>query len=531
MGSCPQCAANGWDHEEKKRLMEGSLYEFTRMMVTDWVDPNLHLPICNKFQEWLGDKMLGYYIIMIPRGHLKTSTFTISYPMWRLIKDPSLRVLIAMSSKELAKDKIGKIQSVLLSDQFMHWFGHIVPDIRSVRWNKAEVEVVRPTHFEEPSIRGIGAESKTVGGHYDIIIPDDLIDVDAENSEVQQQNAERFISAATGLWVRRDRAHQVMVCTYWPGRFYDRMLRSPHDKKIVLGARVDDRFHSFLAECGLATTKQDGDTIWRYETEETLANALFRFGPSRFANQMLNLPTSPGDVSFKPEDLVRFRWDGDEKRACGIDDVWYPTKTLFRQLTVDVAGGRKPTADKSAAVVTGFARGAAVAFELDSFAERLPVRDFVERIIDMAIEWDVQVIRPENVAMQMILEDYLYEVMMRRGVHFSINPFNAGPMAKGARLIKRLESWIANRQVYFRPDSDELPDELAAIVIDANGKVKGASPNLADALSGHTEFWRRTPKAVEIDDDIDFEEEEALQRRIKVRYGMACRSRSYAWMS
>ena len=527
MTRCAQCAAVGWDHDEMESRLKGSLYEFTRLMVSDWVDPELHRPICEKFQEWLGNEMLGYYLVMIPRGHLKTTTFTIAYPIWRLISDPSLRILIAMSSQRLAREKIGKIQSVLLSDTFRHWFGHLVPEISTVRWNKSEIEIVRPTHFEEPSITGVGAESKLTGGHYDIIIPDDLIDVDAENSDVQQDNAIRFLSAATGLWVRRDRAHQVMPCTYWPGPFYDRLLKNKYYKKIVLGAVVDDRFRGFLAECGLATTKEDGETIFKLETKETLAQALIHFGPSRYANQMLNMPSAPGDVSFKPEDIRYFKWDGEDQKAVGIDEVWYPVKTLFRQLTVDPAGGRNVKADESAIIVTGYARGSSVAFVLDSWSGRVPTQDLIDKIIELAERWKVNVIRPEYVALQSILGDYLNDTMMRRGIRFSIDPVRPGPVAKGIRIVKSLQPWVASGQVYFRVDQEKVPNELINVVIDANGKVKGASPNLIDALAYHTEYWRRTPKSEPDLDDIMFEDEEdeAKAERIMARYGLSCVSR------
>ena len=64
-------------------------------------------------------------------------------------------------------------------------------------------------------------------------------------------------------------------------------------------------------------------------------------------------------------------------------------------------------------------------------------------------------------------------------------------------------------------------------MIDANGKVKGASPNLIDALAYHTEYWKRTPKSEPDLDDIMFEDEEdeAKAERIMARYGLSCISR------
>lgn len=530
MTNCLQCKAMGLDHDEIEARCRGSLYWFCYYMVSDWVSQNLHLPIAWRLQEWTKGHDTGSYLLMIPRGHLKT-TLIMAYALWRLISDPSLRVLLVMSSQRLAREKVGKMQSVVLSKTFRHWFGYLVPDIADVRWNKSELELVRPIHHEEPSVTGLGAESKTTGGHYDIQILDDLIDLDAENSEIYQDNAIRFLAASAGLWVRRDSALRIVVGTYWPGKFYDKLIKSESYKKIVLGARVDDRYRAFMADCGLVSSLADNSPIFpEMETEATLQAALEDFGPAMFAAQMLNLPCAPGDVTFKEEDIRFFSWADERRKAVGIDDVWYPTQTLYRQLTVDPAGGRSLKADKSAIVVSGYARGSSVAFILDCWTGNVQTAELIDRIINMALEHKVHIIRPEYVALQSMLGDYLRDSMVRRGAYIPISPVRPGPVSKGLRIVKSLQPWVSSGQVYFRRDQKELPDELLNLVIDAHGQVKGTSPNLVDALSYHTEFWRRTPKQDLPDDDIPFEDDDEPTRPIRARYGLQCESRQ-AWLT
>ena len=146
----------------------------------------------------------------------------------------------------------------------------------------------------------------------------------------------------------------------------------------------------------------------------------------------------------------------------------------------------------------------------------------------MAQRWDVHVIRPEYVAMQMVFEDYLRDTMIREGLHFAIHPYKVGVTTKAKRICDRLQPFVANQQVRFRRDQPQIVEELVNLVI-ANGSVQGRSPNLVDALTFNTELWRRTPPTIGNDNEIRFidpEEDEAMMYSHAVRYGLRCPTRS-----
>jgi hypothetical protein len=60
------------------------------------------------------------------------------------------------------------------------------------------------------------------------------------------------------------------------------------------------------------------------------------------------------------------------------------------------------------------------------------------------------------------------------------------------------------------------------------GKVKGKSPNMIDALSYHTEYWKRTPPVVK-NDDIPYEEagwdEDERPIANMPKHGLSCPTR------
>lgn len=127
--------------------------------------------------------------------------------------------------------------------------------------------------------------------------------------------------------------------------------------------------------------------------------------------------------------------------------------------------------------------------------------------------------------MQSILTDWLQDEMRRRKKSFKLDPVAAGHRSKVERLLG-LQPFIASHQVYFRQDQPDLPNELAEIVIVGN-EIKGASPNLADALAYSTGYWRSSPPAFLSSDEIPFvEEQDEIMADHEVRYRLQCPTRA-----
>ena len=525
MTHCPFCAERGWDHDEIKKKCDDSLFYFTYYIVSDWVTHSFHKPICDWFQDEL-QRGQRFILVMLPRGHLKTTTFNIAFNLWLITHNPDIRILVAMASGREAWRKCGKMQRKILSAEFKHFWPHLVPNIADVVWNKGEFEVVRNHEdLEEPTITGLGTETKMTGGHYDVHVLDDPIDGLGAASEVQSQRAIDFMQACEGLWVRRSEGIEIVIATAWPGPFYEGLVDNELYSKVILGCRVDDRWRNFLASRGLECLPgvKDGDVIFpEHETEESLKVAEKKFGPM-YPHQMLNLFVDDSLRQFRRDDCQPFEWGDPTRSSVRLGELIIPVQAMFIQMTIDpgtgAAGG-----DESAIVVTGWSRTHGMAFALDAWCERVLTNRLVDTAFEMAERWNVNVIRPESVGYQRTLTDYMREVQMRRQRHFVIDPVKPGTKAKGERIIASLQPFVASRQVFFRKDQPHLVEELVNLKV-IGGKVHGRSPNLADALAYHTEYWRvsppsfREPEFEDVDDDYEV-------YNVPVRYGLRCPTRS-----
>lgn len=110
-------------------------------------------------------------LICVPRGTFKSSLAAVAYPIFRLINNPNLRILIDSELYMNSATFLREIKAHLQSDKMVPIFGRFRNDSN---WNEGEITIaqrVRPK--KEASITCGGIGTTKVGQHYDIIIGDD----------------------------------------------------------------------------------------------------------------------------------------------------------------------------------------------------------------------------------------------------------------------------------------------------------------------------------------------------------------------
>lgn len=110
-------------------------------------------------------------LICVPRGCFKSSIGSVSYPIWLLMNNPDLRILIDSELYENSKNFLREIKAHLQSDDFINVFG----DWKSSTWNEGEI-IIKPRtrNKKEASITCGGIGTQKTSQHYEVIIADDL---------------------------------------------------------------------------------------------------------------------------------------------------------------------------------------------------------------------------------------------------------------------------------------------------------------------------------------------------------------------
>lgn len=160
-------------------LGEFTKYYFPHFQVDPWID--------NVFSQIdLKNKPDRKQIIYpAPRGHSKTTTLSLIYPLATYLRDTNARILIIRKSAGMAREIIKWLADTITThERFIADFGYR----RDNPWTTHTLYCKRESgKAKDPTFKGIGVGGAITGGHFDLIICDDIVDDDNARTEHQRQ--------------------------------------------------------------------------------------------------------------------------------------------------------------------------------------------------------------------------------------------------------------------------------------------------------------------------------------------------------
>lgn len=121
-------------------------------------------------------------LVVMPRGTFKSTLGSVAYPIWCLLRDPNLTILLDSELYSNSKNFIREIKGHLESEHMTELFGDQVGS----KWDESEIIVKsRTRNRKEASITVGGVGTTKVGQHYDKIIGDDYNS--PQNSETPEK--------------------------------------------------------------------------------------------------------------------------------------------------------------------------------------------------------------------------------------------------------------------------------------------------------------------------------------------------------
>jgi hypothetical protein len=110
-------------------------------------------------------------LIVMPRGTFKTSITSVAYPIWLLLRNPNLRIILDSELYTNSKNILREIKQHVEGNAFRELFG----DWRGPVWNEGEIVIApRAIVKKEASITCSGIGAQKTGQHYDVAILDDM---------------------------------------------------------------------------------------------------------------------------------------------------------------------------------------------------------------------------------------------------------------------------------------------------------------------------------------------------------------------
>jgi len=269
-------------------------------------------------------------LLLIPRGHLKSTLVTVCWTIQQILCNPNIRVLISTGYLENSKSFLREIKNHFeRNERLRALFGDLVN--ADDKWTETQIVVKSRTEIrKEPTIQVSSVDKSVVSQHYDLIVGDDLVNRENINTKEQRQK----------------------VLLYYKD-LYD--LIEPAGSMIFIGTRwhADDLYGRIIRD---NETSLNFDifvrTVWADQahrkplfpkkfTPEYIDSLRRDKGPYEFSSQYMNNPTDDENADFKRE--------------------WLRTDELYKleavplaiYVTIDPAMTKAETADYTGIVVNG----------------------------------------------------------------------------------------------------------------------------------------------------------------------------------
>ncbi|MCP3907330.1 MAG: hypothetical protein GY712_04865 [Oceanicoccus sp.] len=165
---------------KREKALENFWYFITQGLFEDTSDyhfqEDLHKPLTEFVQNCPPG---GRKLILMPRKHRKSYVITVSQVVWRILKDPNIRILVISAIDNTAKEFLGVIKRIFQHNPFIKKYFpefHVGTD----RQFGTEYKFVHPlrTRYEliDPTVRSSYLGAPLAGKRCDILIFDDPVE-------------------------------------------------------------------------------------------------------------------------------------------------------------------------------------------------------------------------------------------------------------------------------------------------------------------------------------------------------------------
>lgn len=255
---------NGTEQDAEKLTLlrtelERSLFAFSRIVLgRDLLTQSLHRPLCDWLTTFPYTNPASKYrkLCLYPRDHYKTTIVCQSLPIHILIQSPRTNIylpgrngpdshiLLACEAQHIASKRLVWIETQFESNTMLRqlWPHRLWdnPRKQSKKWNEKEMLTKGGSDKVDFSIEAVGVGGAVTGAHYDILIKDDLVTLEAANSPAVMETAKQWHTASRALTHDPDKFLEFIIGTRWAVQdLYDDIEKDP-SVEVLIRSIVED---------------------------------------------------------------------------------------------------------------------------------------------------------------------------------------------------------------------------------------------------------------------------------------------------
>lgn len=389
-------------------------------------------------------------LVLVSRGHLKSTLCSVAYVLWRIYRNPNIRIAVCTATKDLALQFIREVKQYLESEELQervwnrrpHQEGRLVPVLdkvaarrrdrlrwddefteaqdKKIVWRADAIQVLRDQIMKEPTVIASSPGSNITGMHFDLVIKDDIINDDTVATD---QKIDKTLQWVQDLESVLDPQRMVLMGKKGTKHWFEVV----GDEDVVLGTRYAKYDYygwilDNLEELEYSTfirnvykngfDNKDGYTWAEKFNDQIVERLKKRQGLRRFSSQYLNQILIEEEMILNPKSLKSFTldWSNNAEIKSGgfiewkmkndIDEI--RSHRVKPIIMIDPAISQKKNADYSVLAVGGQDEDRNL-FIFDMIYGRMLPDAIVDNLYLLVNKWKCNVCHVETIAYQKAL--------------------------------------------------------------------------------------------------------------------------------
>jgi predicted phage terminase large subunit-like protein len=417
-------------------------------------------------------------LVLMPRGHLKSTLCSVGYVLWRIYQNPCIRILVGTATKPLATSFVREVKQYLEDTHLQEtvWnthprYGRLIPQLdnqsagdeevdRKTVWRVDAIQVLRPKIMKEPTLLAASVGSPSTGFHFDIAILDDVVTF--ENSQTAERR-EKIMD-----WVGDVES---VIDPYNPDtdlggeflilgtRYYYRDLYGVYTGEDLSDEEQGDGSEDYAVfkRNIYANGKDDSDGyLWpeRFNAEvvSRLKSRLMRLpnGMRRFASQYLNTIMTDEETVLNADNIQYINPAQLTLKDDGVIEIRTshnsPPTRVKPILVVDPAISQSKRADNTVLMVGGLDSNRSL-YLFDLKVGKFKPEETVRLVFELVDRWKLNALTIDNEKLGQALM-YTIRQSFSRFKPVALREYHAEGEKK-ARIATYLEPLFVNHQVYL----------------------------------------------------------------------------------
>ena len=437
--------------------------------------------------------------------------------VWRIVKNPTIRILYLSSTSNLAEKQLKLIKDILTSDVFTYYWPEFVnkDEGKREKWTLTEIAVDHPARKKEgmrdSTVFTGGLTTSLTGLHCDISVLDDIVvKENAYTKEGREKVAEQYSLIAS---VEGAVAEQWVVGTrYHPNDLYG-TLKDMTEDVFSRDGEVTGKNYVFESFERQVEDKGDGtgnflwprmrrtDGKWFGFSKEILARKRAQYlDRTQFRAQYYNDPNDPTEARVQRDKFQYY----EKNLLSRSNGYWYfKERRLNVYASIDFAFTTSKQSDFTAIVVLGIdPEGYIYVLDIDRFKTN-KISEYYDRILQLLVKWGFRKLRAEvSIAQEVIVKDLKENYIRPNGLSLTIEEHrpNRSQGSKEERIAAILEPRYDNLSIYhYKGGNCELLEEELLLQNPPHDDIKDAFAaciEIAIPPTGHRNRENKTDSVI-----------------------------------